>query len=69
MDILDKKNLLNKKYKIQIRKNIPQQSGLGGGSMNAAFLLSYFLKKIIRISKKEIFNTCNQIGSDVFGFR
>ena len=67
LNILDKKNLLKKKYKIQIKKNIPQQSGLGGGSMNAAFLLSFFLKKkIISISKKEIFNTCNQIGSDVF---
>ena len=67
LNILDKKNLLKKKYKIQIKKNIPQQSGLGGGSMNAAFLLSFFLKKkIISISKREIFNTCNQIGSDVF---
>ena len=41
--ILDKKKILNKKYKIQVKKYIPQQSGLGGGSMNAAFLLSYFL--------------------------
>ena len=67
LDILDKKNYLKKKYKIQIRKNIPQQSGLGGGSMNAAFLLSYFFKKkMIRASKKDIFNICHQIGSDVF---
>ena len=67
LDILDAKEFLNKKYKIQIIKNIPLQSGLGGGSMNAAFLLSYFLKKkIIHLSKKEIFNICNQIGSDVF---
>ena len=35
--------------------------------MNAAFLLSYFLKrKIIKLPKKEIFNICKQIGSDVF---
>ena len=66
LDILDKKNYLNKKYRILVRKNIPQESGLGGGSMNAAFLLSYFLKKkIIHLSKKEILNICNQIGSDV----
>ncbi len=65
--ILDKKNILKKKYKVHIKKNIPQRSGLGGGSMNAAFLLKYFLKKkIIQLSKKEIFNICNQIGSDVF---
>ena len=65
--ILDKKNVLKKKYKIDIKKNVPQKSGLGGGSMNAAFLLNFFLKKkIIQLSKKEIFNICNQIGSDVF---
>ena len=67
LDILEKKNILNKKYKINVKKNIPQKSGLGGGSMNAAFLLSYFLKKkIIKLSKREIFNICKQIGSDVF---
>ena len=67
LNILDKKNVLKKKYKIHIKKNVPQQSGLGGGSMNAAFLLKYFLKnKIIQLSKKEIFNICNEIGSDVF---
>ena len=67
LNILDKKNVLKKKYKIHVKKNVPQQSGLGGGSMNAAFLLKYFLKKkIIQVSKKEIFNICNQIGSDVF---
>ena len=67
LNILDKKNVLKKKYKIHVKKNVPQQSGLGGGSMNAAFLLKYFLKKkIIQLSKKEIFNICNQIGSDVF---
>ena len=66
LHILEKKNFLNKKYKIYVKKNIPQQSGLGGGSMNAAFLLKYFLKKkIIQLSKKEIFDICNQIGSDV----
>ncbi len=65
--ILDKKKVLKKKYKIDIKKNVPQKSGLGGGSMNAAFLLNFFLKKkIIQLSKKEIFNICNQIGSDVF---
>ncbi len=66
LHILEKKNFLNNKYKIYVKKNIPQQSGLGGGSMNAAFLLKYFLKKkIVQLSKKEIFDICNQIGSDV----
>ena len=67
LNILEKKNLLKKKYKIQVRKNIPQKSGLGGGSMNAASLLNFFLKnKIISLSNKETINICNQIGSDVF---
>tara|TARA_Y100000591_G_C21843555_1_gene707210 strand:- start:7 stop:846 length:840 start_codon:yes stop_codon:yes gene_type:complete len=67
LSILDKKKLLNKNYKIQIKKNIPQQSGLGGGSMNAASILGYFIKKkILHLSKKETFKICNKIGSDVF---
>jgi len=44
--ILDKQNLLNnKKFKIRIKKTIPQESGLGGGSMNAASVLNYLIKK------------------------
>ena len=67
LNILEKKNLIKKKYKIETRKNIPQKSGLGGGSMNAASILSYFIKKnIISISKNEILKICNQTGSDVF---
>ena len=35
--------------------------------MNAATVLNYFLKKkIINLSKNEIYSICNQIGSDVF---
>ena len=38
--LLDEKNYLNdKKFNIKIIKNIPQQSGMGGGSINAASLL------------------------------
>ena len=66
LNILDKKKLLKKKYNIQITKNIPQRSGLGGGSMDAASLLSYFFKKKPLITKKEVLNISNQIGSDVF---
>ena len=67
LDILDKKNLLNnKKFYIKIHKNIPVKSGLGGGSMNASFLLSYFIKKkIIKIKNKELREICDLIGSDV----
>ena len=37
LKLLDKKKFLkNQKFEIKIIKNIPQKSGMGGGSMNAA---------------------------------
>tara|TARA_B100000029_G_scaffold283143_1_gene277033 strand:- start:16967 stop:17803 length:837 start_codon:yes stop_codon:yes gene_type:complete len=67
LDILEKnKYLKNKKYKINILKNIPQKSGMGGGSMNASSILIFLIKKkIIYLKKKEIKSICNQVGSDV----
>ncbi len=67
LQILDKKKILNgKKFYIKIKKLIPNKAGLGGGSMNAACILSYLVKKkIISISKKEINNIAKLIGSDV----
>ena len=42
LNLLDKeKKLKNNKYRIIIKKEIPQQSGMGGGSMNAASSVSY----------------------------
>ena len=65
--ILDERKLIkNKKFQIKIIKRIPNKAGLGGGSMNAANVLKYFIKKkIIKISKKEIYKICKLIGSDV----
>tara|TARA_Y100001954_G_C15763617_1_gene580514 strand:- start:79 stop:918 length:840 start_codon:yes stop_codon:yes gene_type:complete len=67
LQILDKKNLIhNQKYKITINKQIPSRAGLGGGSMNAANILKYFVKKkIIKITKKEIILISRLISSDV----
>ena len=67
LNILDKKKLLNnKKFKVRIKKKIPSKAGLGGGSMNASNILSYFLKKnIVKISKKEVIKISKLIGSDV----
>ena len=49
----EKKFLKNKKFHIKIVKKIPNKAGLGGGSMNAASILKYFiLKKIIKVKKK-----------------
>jgi 4-diphosphocytidyl-2-C-methyl-D-erythritol kinase len=66
-NILDKKKLLNnKKFKIKIKKNIPQEAGLGGGSMNAANILSFLIKKkFLKLNKKKIIEITNLIGSDV----
>ena len=65
--VLENEKLLkNKKFRIKIYKNIPSKAGLGGGSMNAASILKYFLKrKIIKIKKKKIVKVCKHIGSDV----
>jgi 4-diphosphocytidyl-2-C-methyl-D-erythritol kinase len=66
-NILDDQRLLNNtKFQIKIKKNIPQQAGLGGGSMNAANILSFLIKrKFLKLSKKKILEITNLIGSDV----
>ena len=67
LHILDQKKLLNnQKFEIKINKNIPQKSGMGGGSMNAGSLINYFYNnKIIKLNKKMLINLANSIGSDV----
>ena len=46
LKLLDNKNKLkNKKYFISVNKKIPIESGMGGGSMNAASILKFFLEK------------------------
>ncbi len=67
LSILDKKKLLkDKKFHITINKKIPNKSGLGGGSMNAARILKYFKqKKIIRVSNDQMIKVSKLIGSDV----
>ena len=67
LKLLDKKNFLDdKKFEIKIVKNIPQEAGMGGGSMNAASLINFFIdKKILKIKKNELVKLTSQIGSDV----
>ena len=67
LKILDNKKLLNnKKFEIKVIKNIPQKAGMGGGSMNAASLLNFFIeKKIIKLKKMRLKKISNEIGSDV----
>ena len=67
MKLLDEKNLLNnRKFEIKILKNIPQKSGMGGGSMNAASLINFFInKKILKVKKNKLIELADKIGSDV----
>ena len=62
--LLEKEKIIKKKYQILVKKNIPQKSGMGGGSMNAASILSFFFKKKI-LTKKLSEKFAKKIGSDV----
>ena len=55
LKILDKNNLLeNKKFYIKIIKNIPQESGMAGGSMNASSIINFLVrKKFLKATKKK----------------
>ena len=56
----------NRTFKINIKKNIPHGSGLGGGSSNAATILNYFNKKMkLKLNNKIIKKIATQIGFDV----
>ena len=62
----DEKLLKDKKFKVKIKKEIPQEAGLGGGSMNASNILNFLIKKkFIQINKKKLQKICSLIGSDV----
>ncbi len=67
LNLLRRAKLLeNQAFKINIRKNIPHGSGLGGGSSNAADLLNYFNSKMkLKLSKNKIKKLAGQIGFDV----
>lgn len=67
LNLLRSNQLLdNQAFKINVRKNIPHGSGLGGGSSNAASLLNYFNSKMkLKLSKNKIKKLADQIGSDV----
>ena len=60
------KLLTNQAFKINVQKNIPHGSGLGGGSSNAANLLKYLNSKMkLKLSKNEVIKLADQIGFDV----
>ena len=63
---LRKRNFFQKQaFKIDIQKNIPHGSGLGGGSSNAADVLNFFNSKMrLKLNKDEISKIAYQIGFD-----
>ena len=67
LDLLRKNNFIKKIYfEIKVKKNIPTKSGLGGGSMNAASLLTFLVKKYnLKIKQKNLFKLAAKVGSDV----
>ena len=67
LKVLEKEKLLTShKFEIKVNKNIPSKSGLGGGSMNAANILKYLIKKkFINPNKGELSSICKSVGSDV----
>ena len=67
LKLLRKKKLIkNQSFEINIKKNIPHGSGLGGGSANASSLLNYLnMKMKLKLKKNEIMNLARKIGFDV----
>ena len=66
LSLLRKNKLLTKNFfKINIQKNIPQGSGLGGGSSNAANLLNHFNNQMkLKLNKNKLIFLANKVGSD-----
>ncbi len=59
------KLLTNQSFKINVEKNIPHGSGLGGASSNAAHLMIFLNKKMhLQLSKKKIVKLARYIGFD-----
>ena len=67
LNFLRKEKLIGEQtYKINVKKNIPHGSGLGGGSSNAAALLNFFNRKMkLELNNKKMFKIANKIGFDV----
>ena len=68
LELLRKNKVLKKKnFKINIKKNIPHGSGLGGGSSNAASLLNFLNTHMkLKLNKFRIEKIAKKIGQDVY---
>jgi 4-diphosphocytidyl-2-C-methyl-D-erythritol kinase len=62
--VLALESLNEKGWDVKIKKQIPTQAGLGGGSGNAAAILKYFGEKK-RLPEEHLHDLAKQIGADV----
>ena len=63
---MHKKFNLKNNYSICLDKNIPLESGMGGGSSNAACVIKSLNKlENLKLSKKKMIELAQEIGSDV----
>ncbi|OQX82163.1 MAG: 4-(cytidine 5'-diphospho)-2-C-methyl-D-erythritol kinase [Candidatus Omnitrophica bacterium 4484_70.1] len=64
--LLKKELRIKENFLLILKKRIPQGSGLGGASSNAAFTLLGINEILgLRLSKKELFSLGKELGSDV----
>ena len=63
LKLLRKLNLIQNYYSVNVIKNIPVFSGLGGGTSNAAFILKFLLKN--KITDNILGKVEKLIGSDL----
>lgn len=66
LQILENRFGLKNSYKISVKKNIPSQAGLAGGSADAAAILKKIIElENIDVSRDELMEIASQIGADV----
>ena len=68
LNLLRKKRLLeNQTFKINIQKNIPHGSGLGGGSSNATFMLVLLNNLFhLKLTKIQLLNYAKILGVEEY---
>lgn len=65
-NILKTKYKISQGIKIEIKKNIPIGSGLGGASSDAAATAEGIIKLFnLKINRNQLINICSQVGKDI----